>query len=132
MLDAVSEALEAGDVDRRAVWIAGSGASAMLALDLLVENPGLFRRGWLVDPYLHGASGASSGSLARALGARLAVSISGAVPPEEAYATDAASFAADVEQWLSLDGGWRDSLAVERAWPQVSPQLLDWWQQSDD
>lgn len=132
VLDAVSEALEGGDVDRRAVWIAGSGVSAMLALDLLVENPGLFRRGWLVDPYLHGASGASSGSLARALGARLAVSISGAAPPAEAYATDAASFAVDVERWLRLDGGWRASLAVEGAWPLVSPQLLDWWQQSDD
>ncbi len=128
VLTQVRAALQVGDVDRERVWIVGNGMGALLALDLLIENPGLFRRGWLVDPVLHAKSGASSGRLARALGARLAVTITDDGPPPEAIAQAPATYASDVEGWLRSAGDWGDSLRVERQGNfNTDSGLFAWW-----
>ncbi len=126
VLDQVRASLELGEVDLDRVWIGGRGQGAMLALDLLLENPGLFRNGWLIDPILHAKSGAASGHLPKVLGGRLAVSITATPPPAEALAKDAGAYAADVERWLKVAGDWQDSVRVVQQDAESADDLADW------
>ncbi|QDV04942.1 Serine/threonine-protein kinase Pkn1 [Planctomycetes bacterium Poly30] len=126
-LEAVRMALERASIDRERVWIAGSGYGALLALDLQLENPGLFRRAWLEDPLLHERSGGGSGRLAEALGGRLIVSLTEDEPPPEARATTMSSHAKILEAWLREEGGWGDAVRVESGREPATSGFTEWW-----
>ena len=53
LLELLRELLTDPRVDRDRIWIGGEGHGGMLALDLLLENPGLFRGALLLRPAVH-------------------------------------------------------------------------------
>jgi serine/threonine protein kinase/tetratricopeptide (TPR) repeat protein/predicted esterase len=115
VLERVRALLGESDIDRARVWIAGEDLGALVALDLLLENPGLFRGAVLVNPALHARSGSGSGRLPSALGSRIAVLVDGERPPPEALEDDPAQLAAAIARWLVDSGGWGESARVECA-----------------
>jgi serine/threonine protein kinase/predicted esterase len=99
VLQAVELALAAHPIDRERVWIVGEGASAMLAFELAVRAPGLFRAAVLADGPIHPLYSPSEVRRAASVGLRV-LAVLGARAPQWSADAERDVLAARVNAWL--------------------------------
>ncbi len=113
VLGEIERVLAEQAIDRERVWIAGEGASAMLAFELAVRNPGLFKAVVLADGPLH--PGYSPGRVRRAAAVGLRVlALVGARTLEFSRVSDPDALAREVSAWLDAYAfaGWSEGPSV--------------------
>jgi len=103
VLGDVREFLEHHPVDPERVWIAGEGTGAMVAFELALRAPGLFRGVVLVDGPIHPGTSVDQARRAASLGLRTALVLDAGV-------------AERVKRWLA-DCGFADPAVGDREHP---------------
>jgi predicted esterase len=84
-------------IDRDRVWIAGEDLGAMLAFDVALRAPGLFKAVLLVNGPIHPETSLVHAHRAASLGLRTAFVVDAAIPSSP---LDPAGVAAQVDRWL--------------------------------
>ncbi len=114
-------------LDRERVWVAGEGMGGIVAFDLAMRAPGLFRGVVLCDAPLLPATDASRVRVAAALGTRVAyVARTEAGVPLLVSGSDPETLASTVKAWLGALELGAARVDVERAWsaPDARSQAL--------
>jgi serine/threonine protein kinase/predicted esterase len=110
VMETVRTFLEDHPVDPDRVWIAGEGAGAMVAFEVALRAPGLFRGVILVDGPIHPDTSPDQARRAASLGLRAAFVLDAGT---SATRLDSAALAARVREWLA-DCGFPEPCVLRR------------------
>jgi pimeloyl-ACP methyl ester carboxylesterase len=112
-MDSVRAFLEGHPVDPERVWIAGVGSGAMVAFEIALRAPGLFRGVLLVDGPIHPDTSTDQAARAASLGMRAGFVLDEGIP---ASRLDEGALALRLRTWL-LDCGFSDPSVLRTTGP---------------
>ena len=110
VMETVRTFLEGRPIDPDRVWIAGEGTGAMVAFEVALRAPGLFRGVVLVDGPIHPDTPTDQARRAASLGLRAALVLDAGISGAQ---LDQATLAVRVRAWL-IDCGFSDPLVLRR------------------